>query len=381
MSKVTRVVQWIAVLAACSGILFLALRSRGEAPGGTDSLDARAVSILEEYGITEQYCTRVAREWKYAGRIPVRVIERDYMVPGDFSGEGFLASLREAAHSFSFRIQRVRQEKTADRIVHEYGIGRKDTRTYCLRLTVDAAGTSQAVAQPGDAEGECRGTIAIVLDDFGYSVSNFESLIDIGIPVTISLLPNLPYTAHIAEEAPAHGIEVLIHLPMEPHNNHVRLEENTLTTAMSQEEIRTLFRDALRSIPCATGVSNHMGSRATEDNDLMKTIFEECLTHNLYFLDNLVTDHSVCTEVAGTLGARVITRDVFLDNRDDAEYIRGQLEYAAGIAEKRGIAISVGHDRPSTVATLARMLPALKEKGYSFVTLSEVVNNNEYSGY
>jgi len=62
-----------------------------------------------------------------------------------------------------------------------------------------------------------KGRIAIVLDDWGYSLNNLRSLEEIKYPLTASILPNLIYTRKVSEELHSRGIEVILHFPMEPN--------------------------------------------------------------------------------------------------------------------------------------------------------------------
>ena len=72
------------------------------------------------------------------------------------------------------------------------------------------------------------------------------------------------------------------------------------------------------------------------------------------------------------MGLRFARRDVFLDNRDDPEYIRSQVIELKNLARSRGQAIAIGHDRKNTLLILKEMLPQLAEEGYKFVFVSEI---------
>ncbi|MDP2044111.1 MAG: divergent polysaccharide deacetylase family protein, partial [Candidatus Omnitrophota bacterium] len=122
----------------------------------------------------------------------------------------------------------------------------------------------------------------------------------------------------------------------------------------------------------AKGVSNHMGSRITEDASSSAMIMQEVKKHNLYFLDSFVTAKSVCARLAKKMGLSFAKRDIFLDNRDDPEYIRSQIIGLKNLARSRGQAIGIGHDRKNTLLILKEMLPRLAEEGYKFVFVSEI---------
>lgn len=229
------------------------------------------------------------------------------------------------------------------------------------------------VAPPAKVKREQGPSIAIVMDDFGYNMNNLDNLFAIGQPVTLSILPDLVYSRRIAERASEHGYETILHLPLESHNKGVREEADTIRAGMTMEEVNARLRKEIASVPGLAGVSNHMGSKATEDSALMTMIFEYLKKDKLYFFDSLTSQKSVCRNVAQAAGLRYGRRDVFLDNSSDRDYIRKQFLEARKIAVKRGRAIAVCHDRSSTVAVLAEMMPEMKKEGIRFVKLSELV--------
>ncbi|RJP28674.1 MAG: divergent polysaccharide deacetylase family protein [Candidatus Omnitrophota bacterium] len=219
-----------------------------------------------------------------------------------------------------------------------------------------------------------KGEIAIVLDDWGYNTSNLELLRSIDMPITLAVLPNLPYSKQVASFANEHGLEVILHLPLEPKEKF-RLEDNTLMVSMSQKQAIDILDSGLKDLVYAKGVSNHMGSRATEDRRLVKIIFSHLKENNLYFFDSFVSSESVCAELAGQLNLRFAKRDIFLDNSSNPAYIRGQINKLKAIANKRGYAIGIGHDRKNTLMVLKEIMPVIEKEGFKFVLLSQLIRN------
>jgi hypothetical protein len=66
-------------------------------------------------------------------------------------------------------------------------------------------------------------------------------------------------------------------------------------------------------------------------------------------------------------------RDVFLDNREEPEYIMGQINKLKNIAKVYGRAIGIGHDRKVTLEVLKGAMPELEKEGYKFVFVSELL--------
>jgi len=217
--------------------------------------------------------------------------------------------------------------------------------------------------------------IAIVLDDFGYNYKNVEAVFNLKTPVTFSILPYHPYSRTIAKRVHEKGYEEILHLPLEPYENekNVKPESNCITVNMKKEEALKKLTKALEDVPYATGISNHQGSKATEDEALMQAIFAELKTRKLFFLDSLVTSKSLCKKAAKDAGIGFGRRSVFLDNKEDLEYIRTQMQQLVKKAKKVGSAVGIGHDREKTIAALAILLPEAQKEGVEFVFLSELI--------
>ncbi|MCM8797788.1 MAG: divergent polysaccharide deacetylase family protein [Candidatus Omnitrophica bacterium] len=219
------------------------------------------------------------------------------------------------------------------------------------------------------SSGRIRGKIAIVIDDWGYNLHNLPVAEKIRQNFTVAILPNLPYSSYISQRLKEHGVEIALHLPLEPMEKY-RLEKNTIFINSSREDILRILNDDLASVKYARGVSNHMGSRATGDERVMRIIFSELKRRRLYFLDNMDTHKSVCGQVAKEVGLAWGRRGVFLDNSKNAEYIKGQFFKLKRLARKYGQAIGVGHDNKVTVETLKGLMAEAEKEGYQFVFLS-----------
>lgn len=217
-----------------------------------------------------------------------------------------------------------------------------------------------------------KGKIAVVIDDWGYSLNNLDIISQIKYPLTLSILPNLIYSRQAAEELEKKGFEIILHLPMEPKEKY-RLEKNTITVSMDRRSIENIIEQDLDNIIYAKGVSNHMGSRATESPKIMEIVFRQLKKRRLYFLDSLVSSKSVCFDLAKKVNLPFARRDVFLDNKEKPEYIKQQIYKLKTHAGIYGQAIGIGHDRRNTLEALREVMPAIEKQGYKFVFVSELV--------
>lgn len=215
--------------------------------------------------------------------------------------------------------------------------------------------------------------IAFVIDDWGYSLKNEDFIKDKGLIFTLAVLPNLKYSRDIARLAKINNKDIILHLPLEPKNKKSEdLETRTIVTGMNKTDIRNILKGDLKTVPYIKGISNHMGSRATEDSEIMAEIFSVVKEKRLYFLDSRSTQKTVCRTLSKKKNIKFAERSVFLDNRNDAEYIKNQILQLIKIAKTKKIAIGIGHDRPLTLQTIKDMLPELKKQGIKLIFVSEI---------
>lgn len=219
-----------------------------------------------------------------------------------------------------------------------------------------------------------KAKVAIVIDDWGYNLKHLDFIKEARFPISISILPFLAYSTQIANEAEKNNLEVIVHLPLEPQNwRKVNVEKKVILSTMSKEEILKILNDSFKSVPYAKGVSNHMGSKATEDRNLMGIIFSEMKKKKMYFLDSFVTPHTICEALARDMNLKFGQRSIFLDNEADSEYINDQLMSLLDYALKNGEAIGIGHDRDLTLKVIKEFLPKINKDKFEIVFVSELV--------
>ncbi len=218
-----------------------------------------------------------------------------------------------------------------------------------------------------------HGNLALLIDDFGYSSETISSFAAMPRPVTFAVLPYRPHSGEAASRALSAGHQVMLHLPMEPLAASEQSEASTITVAMSDQEIRDMTAKAIKAVPGIIGVNNHQGSRATADRRVMKAVLGVLKANNLFFVDSRTSGQSVAYEAARQAGLRAGVNEVFLDGRNEVEYIKGQLRTAARLAVRDGNAIAIGHARPATAIAVREMIPELEAAGIKFVFVSQLV--------
>jgi uncharacterized protein len=218
--------------------------------------------------------------------------------------------------------------------------------------------------------------LAIILDDVAGddSAASPDGIFALHYPLSISILPNHPHSAQIAQQAHRRGYQVLLHLPMAAVGDEVS-ESRELRPGMSTGEISRELNGMLQSVPYAAGVNNHQGSLATSDAPLMNELMLVLRGRNLFFIDSRTTAATVAFDTARSNGVRTAFRNVpFLDDLREVPAIRQQLSLAFKDAREKGDAIAIGHAHPETLRALAEMLPAAQADGIRLVQVSELVH-------
>lgn len=219
-----------------------------------------------------------------------------------------------------------------------------------------------------------RPRIAIVIDDWGYDWAAAPGFLSFPERLTVAVLPFLPHSVSQAERALAAGHEVIVHMPMEPLNSSLDIGPGGVYVGMEPDAVAQAVAAALAAVPGAVGMNNHMGSRATTDPTIMRTVLGVLKEQGKFFVDSFTTAQTVGPAVARDLGLPYAVNQVFLDNEDDEEHIRGQIRRLANLAKQKGFAVGIGHVRPRTYQALMDMLPELQAEGFEFVTVSQVLS-------
>jgi len=248
--------------------------------------------------------------------------------------------------------------------------------THSIRVFLPESPSARAQAPAQGSSGVPR--LAIIIDDLGGDPVAAASVIALPFPLTASVMPNLPFSAHVADEAYRHGDHVMLHLPMEPDSESApggaQPEAVELRVGMSSAQVDSILADMLATVPHAGGVNNHEGSRATADPALMRALMQAIRGRGLYFIDSRTTAATVAYDSAESAGVPAASRKVFLDDMPSRKAILAQLDLAARDARRDGSAIAIGHPRPATVAALAQGVPKLRAAGVRLVFASDLVH-------
>lgn len=198
--------------------------------------------------------------------------------------------------------------------------------------------------------------LAIIIDDVGHSLEAGRRLIRLPVPLTLAILPHTRFASQLAEEALAAGHEVMLHQPME-NGAGSPIGPGGLYSHMSDEQLRQVLTANLDSLPHASGVNNHMGSRLTAERRAMDALMPVLRERGLFFIDSRTTAETQAAFAAEAAGVQQLSRSGFLDHRRDAGLIAGKLAEAVDTARQQGWALMIGHPYEETLQVLERELP------------------------
>lgn len=222
-----------------------------------------------------------------------------------------------------------------------------------------------------NAGGQVTGRLAIVIDDAGRDLDSQHIYEQMGIPLTLAVMPDQVHTRDAALSWRAHGLPVILHQPMESVSG-IGMEPKVILTSMSDAAIRQMLRDSLSQLPEAIGINNHQGSKATIDARTMDIVMNELHHRGLFFFDSHTNSTTAADKAAKTYGVPYVRNDLFVDNSASISDICAMIQEGADRAKKKGTYIIIGHCRPHTAEAFRQMVPKLKAQGIEFVYLSSL---------
>lgn len=222
-----------------------------------------------------------------------------------------------------------------------------------------------------NAGGQVTGRLAIVIDDAGRDLDSQHIYEQMGIPLTLAVMPDQVHTRDAALSWRAHGLPVILHQPMESVSG-IGMEPKVILTSMSDAAIRQMLRNSLSQLPEAIGINNHQGSKATIDARTMDIVMNELHHCGLFFFDSHTNSTTAADKAAKTYGVPYVRNDLFVDNSASVSDICAMIQEGADRAKKKGTYIIIGHCRPHTAEAFRQMVPKLKAQGIEFVYLSSL---------
>ncbi|WP_458126259.1 divergent polysaccharide deacetylase family protein [Paenibacillus sp. Z3-2] len=192
-----------------------------------------------------------------------------------------------------------------------------------------------------------KGTLkrmAIIIDDVGNDMKGTDEILAMPVKLTVAVMPFLPTTKKDAIAAHEKGMDVIVHMPMEPKKGKPEwLGPGAITSNLTDEEVRERVEKAIDDVPHAIGMNNHMGSKITSDKRIMSIVLDVCKERGLFFVDSRTNFRSVVGELAISKNMPPVGNDIFLDDQNSKQHIRKQMDLAAQRAIDKKICVVIGH--------------------------------------
>jgi len=227
---------------------------------------------------------------------------------------------------------------------------------------------------------EAKGHLAIVIDDIGRELEITEPLLELPYALTFAILPGSSYARGVQTRilaAPQRPREVFVHLPMEPlepalmHQGREG-EEEFLLLEDSRAQLEDKLEAALRIVPSAVGINNHMGSKLTADREAMDALMAALARRKLAFLDSRTHASTQAEASARAHGLLSGARQVFLDHDKSAEAIAARFDEAAALSLQTPT-IAIGHPSLELLTVLRERLPLLEAQKIGIYSASRIL--------
>lgn len=220
--------------------------------------------------------------------------------------------------------------------------------------------------------------LAIIIDDVGNDMKGTAEILAMPVKLTVAVMPFLPTTKKDAIAAHEKGMDVIVHMPMEPKKGRPEwLGPGAITSNLTDEEVRSRVEKAIDDVPHAIGMNNHMGSKITSDKRIMSIVLDVCKERGLFFVDSRTNFRTVVGELAVSKNMPPVGNDIFLDDQNSKQHIRKQLDLAAQRAIDKNICVvigHVGHSGMNTSAVIRESVSRLQNQ-VQFVGIGDLVRD------
>jgi len=216
--------------------------------------------------------------------------------------------------------------------------------------------------------------LSIIIDDFGgFDGPLLDAFCALDPAVTFAIIPGLPFSEIAMKKAIQAGHEIIVHMPMEPVDSNSFPGENAIYAHMTERAIYEQVRDYFIEINMAVGANQHMGSKITQNKDLLRATLKYIGDRKFFFIDSRTTSHTVAREIANELGITFASRDLFLDAPESTDAVlHERLLDLKRLKETQNRALVITHcfDR-GRLQRLQLFIEEAKKMGFVIVPASE----------
>ncbi len=250
----------------------------------------------------------------------------------------------------------------------EFDFYKKDSKVYSLII-------NKKPEKLPEIQTNSSGKLSIIVDDMGRGSSTSKEFLDLPPEINLSFLPELSNSITSASLAKRKGHVVMIHVPMETVGKRFKFKnEHGINTAMNAKQLESYMNRIIDLFPMATGINNHMGSKATQSEKTMLPVMRVIKRRNLFFVDSKTTSETLAYKLALKAGIKSAIRTIFLDNTDDEVAIKEMLEYASGAAKANGHSIAICHPHKNTLKAIKSFLKNYNKNDIMLVPITDLIH-------
>ena len=165
--------------------------------------------------------------------------------------------------------------------------------------------------------------LVIIIDDV-HTRSQLQAIRTLPFHVTPSIFP--PYALAKHSNRLAKNLKhYMIHLPMESGSIQFNKQSKTLIRSLTISQMRERVKELRRLFPDAAYINNHTGSTFTSNYRAMKRLYNLLRSEGFVFVDSFTAGSSKVKKIAHEEGDAYVRRDIFIDNKQNVDYIQKQL--------------------------------------------------------
>ncbi|HLN12803.1 MAG TPA: divergent polysaccharide deacetylase family protein [bacterium] len=210
---------------------------------------------------------------------------------------------------------------------------------------------------------------ALVFVHAGRSLAALAPLYALRRPLGLGILPRQPYSVEISKDAPAHGVEPLLDVPIGGAGGVDAVAAPG--PAPRDGEIRRGVLDDFFSAPGVVGMRLDVEAQTAPDEPAVRDVLEVARARGVWFLD--APGGSAGAGIARTLGVPALVATDEIDASPAPDAIASRVRALIERARTTGQAIGVARLDGPALAVVARLLPAFDRAGVVLVPPSALL--------
>lgn len=226
-------------------------------------------------------------------------------------------------------------------------------------VLVVAAGMGTVAPAPGAG---LPPAAAIVLVHAGASLAALAPIYAMRRPFGLGIRPRQPYSVEISKDAPAHGLEAVLDLPVGTAGS----AGPQITGRMSDDEIRRATLDDLVTAPGVVGIRADTGADGVKDGRVMRDLLQVARARGAWFLA-AGADDAGASAIARALGVPVLVATDELDATATPDAITASVRALIRRARATGMAIGVARLETPAPGVIRALLSEFDRAGVRLV--------------